>query len=145
MYDSKLNFPRTIANKPHRVVEPLWKGTLDKTEDAINALLIVDQLHTFALTTHRDFVIKHPEPWLQLAEEELAIFCDDEDDWRSDDVASPSFAPDMLEFGFFQSFSAPLWKDLEDAARSTRSDKRNETRRKNKRKLRRSRRRAIKA
>src|SRR5437667_6392851 len=96
--------------------------------DALSALIIVDQLHKFAVTTHRDFVIKYLEPWLQLAEEELESICDDDNGWTSDDVASPSFRLHMLDTGYYKSSSVPLWKELEDAARLARSDKRNETR-----------------
>ncbi|KAF1952880.1 hypothetical protein CC80DRAFT_596299 [Byssothecium circinans] len=111
------------------IVEPLWQGLLDETEDALTALIIVDQLHEFAATTHRDFVVKHLEPWLQLAEEELESLCDDDSGCTSDDIASPSFRLHMLEHGFYKSPSEPLWKELEDAARSARSNKRTKRRR----------------
>jgi len=109
---------------------------LCETADSLNALLIIDQLHQFAVTKHRDFVIKHLEPWLQLAEAELESVCDDDDGWESDDIASPFFSWDMADFGYFKSSSVPLWKELEDAAQLAISTKRNETRKtqRNKRK-----------
>ena len=110
------------------MVEPLWKGDLCQMGDVLSALTIVDQIHKFAVTTHRDFVIKHLEAWLQLAEEELDSFCDNDDGWTSDDVASPSFTLRMLNSAFYTSSSVPVWKELEDAAKSARSNKRNETR-----------------
>lgn len=105
-------------------------------KDALTALTIVDQIHTFAVTKHRDFVIKHLEPWLQLAEEELSSVCNDDDGWTSDDINSPSFRTRMLESAFYTSDSVPLWKELEDDARWARSNKRNETRESNKKKKR---------
>jgi hypothetical protein len=80
------------------------------------------------VTKHRDFVIKHPEPWLQLAEEELDSVCDDNDGWGPDDLASPSFRKQILNSGYYKSQSVPLWKELEDAAQLVISTKRNETR-----------------
>ena len=36
---------------------------------AFDFICIVDQIHRFAVTQHRDFVIKHLEPWIRKAEE----------------------------------------------------------------------------
>jgi hypothetical protein len=96
--------------------------------DALNALSIVDQIHKFAVTTHRDFVIKHLEPWLQLAEEELDSFYNNDDGWTYDDVVSTSFRLNILKSGYHTSSSVPLWKELEEAARLELSNKRNKTR-----------------
>jgi len=93
----------------------------------LNALSIVDQIHKFAVTTHRDFVIKHLEPWLQLAEEELDSFCND-DGWTENEILSSSFRLSMLNSRNHTSRSMPLWKELEEAARLELLDKRNKTR-----------------
>jgi hypothetical protein len=76
-------------------------------------------------------VTKHLEPWLQLAEEELSSFCDEDDGWTSDDVASSSFRLNMLNSGYYTSSSVPLWKELETNARLEISNKRNKTRKLN--------------
>jgi len=99
--------------------------------DALNALCIVDQIHTFAMTTHRSFVTKHLEPWIQLAEEELSSFCDEDDGFPSDDEASSSFRLNVLNSGYDTSSSVPLWKELETSARLALSNKRSETRKLN--------------
>jgi len=83
------------------------------------------------VTTHRGFVTKHLEPWLQLAEEELSSFCDEDDGFTSDDVASNSFRLSMLKSGYYTSSSVPLWKELETSARLALSNKRSETRKLN--------------
>lgn len=101
---------------------------MDETADALSAIIIFDQLHKIAVTMHRDFVIKYLEPWLQLAEEELESICDDDNGWTSDDVASLSFRLHMLDTGYYESSSVPLWTELEDAAPLAQSDKRNEAR-----------------
>ncbi|KAF2678996.1 hypothetical protein K458DRAFT_394405 [Lentithecium fluviatile CBS 122367] len=90
------------------IIQPLWRGDLCEAEDAINNLIIVNQLHKFAVTTYRNFVIKHLEPWLQLAEEVLGPLCDDDDGWSSDDVESISFGLSMLDSGYNKSPSVPL-------------------------------------
>jgi len=97
-------------------------------DDGLNALLIVDQIHKFAVTTHRDFVLKHLEPWLQLAEEELGSVCDNVKCCTPDDIASPLFRAHMLNSGYYKSSSMPLWEELEIAARVAQSAKRNESR-----------------
>ena len=115
-----------------KVCEPLWKGDLCDTNDALNALCIVDQIHRFAVTAHRDFVTKHLEPWLQLAEEELAPFCEEDDGWTSDDIAPDSLTMRKLGSRFYTSSSVPLWNELRMTAQVELSIKRNETKRLNK-------------
>jgi hypothetical protein len=95
-------------------VEQLWQGHLDDEADALNALIIVDQLHKFAVTTHRDFVIKHLEPWLQLAEEELPLVRNIGDGCTPDDLESLALTVNMLERAYSRNASMPLWKELED-------------------------------
>lgn len=54
--------------------ETIWEGDIKDFSRAYELICIVDQVHNFAANQHREFVIKHLEPWLELAEErELAL------------------------------------------------------------------------
>lgn len=45
-------------------MECIWKGDVGNFVDASELLILVDQIHEYAVTTHRDFVIRHLKPWL---------------------------------------------------------------------------------
>lgn len=50
-------------------VETLWEGNVCERPRAFDFICLVDQIHRFAITQHRDFVIRHLEPWIGKAEE----------------------------------------------------------------------------
>jgi hypothetical protein len=67
-------------------VETLWEGNVGEWSRAFDFICLVDQIHRFAVTQHRDFVIRHLEPWIRKAEEhernriQLALDISSEDD-----------------------------------------------------------------
>jgi hypothetical protein len=44
-------------------VETIWEGVVSEFTSAYDLICIVDQIQEFAVTQHRDFVIKHLEAW----------------------------------------------------------------------------------
>jgi hypothetical protein len=48
-----------------QTIEPIWEGNIRNEKLAIQLLCIIDQIHEWALTSHRNFVIQHLEPWLK--------------------------------------------------------------------------------
>jgi hypothetical protein len=52
-------------------VETIWSGRVGGWHDARILICLVDQIHTFAVTHHREFVIQHLEPWLKRRDDEM--------------------------------------------------------------------------
>ncbi|KAI8943533.1 hypothetical protein NX059_001529 [Plenodomus lindquistii] len=49
--------------------ETIWEGDVTDFSRAYELICLVDQVHDFAANQHREFVIKHLQPWLELAED----------------------------------------------------------------------------
>jgi hypothetical protein len=49
-------------------VETVWQNDIKSFSRAYDLICIIDQIHNFAMTQHRQFVIRHLEPWLSRAE-----------------------------------------------------------------------------
>ncbi|KIW14799.1 hypothetical protein PV08_07584 [Exophiala spinifera] len=49
-------------------VETIWTGNIKEFSRAYDLICIVNQIHAYAISEHRSFVIKHLEPWLSRAE-----------------------------------------------------------------------------
>lgn len=60
-------------------MEPIWKGDICEAGKAMELLCIVDQIHEYAVTTQKEFVVQHLEPWLLQAEKDLESVCDSND------------------------------------------------------------------
>jgi hypothetical protein len=50
------------------MVDNIWNGDLCVEQDAYELLCIMDQIENYAVTQHREFVVKHLEPWFQKIE-----------------------------------------------------------------------------
>lgn len=48
-----------------QAVETIWKGDVTEFTAAYDLICIVDQIHQYAVTQHKDFVIQHLEQWHQ--------------------------------------------------------------------------------
>jgi hypothetical protein len=60
---------RTAYNSLNRcMVDTIWTGDVRDEEAAFGLLCVMDQIQHYAITKHRDFVIRHIEPWLQARE-----------------------------------------------------------------------------
>jgi hypothetical protein len=107
-------------------VQPIWRGSISNFNHAVEFLAIVDQIHNYAITTHRDMVKKHLEPWLRRAESDLANQ-DTSIKWSYRACMSKWFRWELLEKGFFTSSKIPRWKELQVAATAAQSLKRSKT------------------
>jgi hypothetical protein len=45
-------------------VETIWEGDVTKSNQALELLFLVDQIHFWAVTQHRNFVAEHLHNWL---------------------------------------------------------------------------------
>ena len=54
--------------KDTQMVDRIWSGNTCKETKAYDLLCIMDQIHNYAVTKHRDFVVEHLQAWLQRAE-----------------------------------------------------------------------------
>jgi hypothetical protein len=52
-------------------VEPIWCGNICDLETARYAICLVDSIHNFAVTHHRNSVAKYLKAWLEFADQEL--------------------------------------------------------------------------
>ena len=52
-----------LTNTSMQHVETIWEGIVSEFSCAYDLIYIVDQVHEFTVTQHRDFVIKHLEAW----------------------------------------------------------------------------------
>jgi len=55
-----------------KIAEPIWCGNICDLDAARHSICLVDSIHNFAVTHHRDFVAKYLKAWLQLADQELS-------------------------------------------------------------------------
>ena len=53
-------------------MEPIWYGDICDLETARYSICLVDSIHHFAVTHHRDFVAKYLKAWPQIADQELS-------------------------------------------------------------------------
>jgi hypothetical protein len=54
------------------MVQVIWRGNISFLADCMTLLSLVDQIHGYAVTSHREIVVKHLEPWTFKSEMELA-------------------------------------------------------------------------
>ncbi|KAL2132938.1 hypothetical protein VTI74DRAFT_3128 [Chaetomium olivicolor] len=47
----------------------IWSGRIITEKKAWELLCVIDQIHEWGVTTHRDFVIRHLEPWHEFCEQ----------------------------------------------------------------------------
>lgn len=96
------------------MVETIWQGNVCEFSRAYDLICVVDQIHEFALTQHRDFVIKHIEPWLKRSEEGIEETTRDADE--GSDTMDVDFDSCHLDM--------PEWRNLKEDSKDMRSEKR---------------------
>jgi hypothetical protein len=100
--------------------ESIWEGNMSKGTDAYELVFIFDQIKNYAVTTHRDFVLKHLEPWILHAEKNPEF---DKDEIGAKDISiGSSEAPNMNNHP-----TSPEWKQLLAVYYAQKSEKRKKT------------------
>jgi hypothetical protein len=98
--------------------------------DAFELVFIFDQIKNYAVTTHREFVLKHLKPWVLHAETNPEFNNDDIDamDISIGSSQTGNLAPDTNNPPI-----SPEWKQLLGVYHAQQSEKRKLTRESNKR------------
>jgi hypothetical protein len=87
-------------------------------------IFIFDQIKNYAVTTHRDFVLKHLEPWISHAETNQDF---DKDEIDAKDISIGNSDPGNLASDTNYSPKSPEWKQLLATYYAEKSKKRRET------------------
>lgn len=104
--------------------ESIWEGNISEGTGAFESVFIFDQIKNYAITTHRDFVLRHVEPWILHAEtnpefNKDGIYVKDVSISSSD---AGNLAPDMNNRP-----ESPEWKQLLSIYYTQKSKKRRQT------------------
>ena len=68
--------------KATQMVDRIWSGNICEENKAYDLLCIMEQIHNYAVTKHRDFVVEHLQAWLQRAELDACL--PDLSGWKRD-------------------------------------------------------------
>ena len=60
-----------------QIFQKIWTGTIALERQAWELLSLIDQIHEYATTTFRDFVLRHLKPWHEFCEDNYLL------DWKS--------------------------------------------------------------
>lgn len=76
--------PRTTSRltKATQMVDRIWSGNICEENKAYDLLCIMEQIHNYAVTKHRDFVVEHLQAWLRRAELDACL--PDLSGWKRD-------------------------------------------------------------
>jgi len=112
----------------------VWESDIKSFSRAYDLICIVDQIHNFAVTKHRQFVINHLEPWLSRAEEIGRSQAIERLHWQDEqDAAEFSSLIDESdsEIANLKLMPTPEWAKLKEATKEARNAKSLQTRDRN--------------
>jgi hypothetical protein len=112
----------------------VWAKDIKSFSRAYDLICIVDQIHNFAITKHRQFVIDHLEPWLCRAEEIERSQAIERLPWQDEREAaefSSLFDESDSEIGNLKLMPTPEWAKLKEATQAARNAKSLQTRDRN--------------
>ncbi|KAH7092085.1 hypothetical protein FB567DRAFT_588395 [Paraphoma chrysanthemicola] len=101
--------------------ETIWEGDIIDWSRAYELICLVDQVHDFAANQHREFVIRHLEPWLGHAEDREVDLV------REIMALQPNKCP--------KTPAAPRWLKIKEASKQARNTRAAKTRSQNRLKV----------
>lgn len=115
-------------------IETIWEGDIRNFSGSYDLICIVDQIHDFAITQHRQYVISHLEPWLIRAEEIMTLRLSQQLD-QIEKLEIGEFL-DSLDYGLLDTSSEihtyqPEWVKLKELSKRVRNTKAAQTRKRN--------------
>ena len=99
-----------ITDDLGQLFRKIWSGSIETQWGAWKLLSLIDQIHQWARTTFRDFVIKHLEAWHAYSNENFLL------NWDTDDENSkkPQSRKKKRELHDGQDLKLPKWCDYVD-------------------------------
>ncbi|OCK83529.1 hypothetical protein K432DRAFT_346972 [Lepidopterella palustris CBS 459.81] len=62
---------RMVSSYPNIAVTKIWSGHVTRKTASLELVALVDQLHEYAVTIHREMVARHLKPWLYKTEQKM--------------------------------------------------------------------------
>jgi hypothetical protein len=108
-----------VANYGVQVFQKIWSGRVIDERTAWELLSLIDQIHLWAITEFRTFVLEHLKPWHKFCEENYLLDWDSVYDLGSQLKRKRNCEEDLLLPAWINHLTEPNWQKLQLRAKES--------------------------